>query len=130
MDQFLDDAFNYVANYFEGSLTELQRRNPGVETSYKRVDANHFTAAVYVDGKAKSRCRISCGGMRSFSSGITYSMNDSAPDGSFNEQLSVSNDGYSLFLKPLGMAMRAQGPLSLEGGAEYYWEMFIEQLQR
>lgn len=57
-------------------------------------------------------------------------MNDSAPDGSFYEQLSVSNDGYSLFLKPLGKAMRAQGPLSLEGGAEYYWEMFIEPLQR
>jgi hypothetical protein len=33
-DRFLTDAFEYVAKYFEGSLRELEERNPGIETNY------------------------------------------------------------------------------------------------
>jgi hypothetical protein len=31
-DQFLEEAFEYMARFFEGSLQELEKRNPGVET--------------------------------------------------------------------------------------------------
>ena len=58
-------------------------------------------------------------------SGITYSYDDGADNGSYNESLSVEHDDQTLYLKPLGMSMmgrggRQEGKLSLEGGAELY----------
>lgn len=129
--RFLDDAFEYIANYFEESLTELERRNPKVETRFKRIDSNHFTAAIYSSGNLASSCRIWMGGRQAFG-GIAYSVAERGYDNSINESLSVDDDGYSLFLKPLGLFMGAgtHKQLTLEGGAEYFWNMFIEPLQR
>jgi hypothetical protein len=56
--KFLDEAFEYVVQYFEGSLAELDARNPDVETSFKRVDMNQFEAAAYMSGQERSRCGI------------------------------------------------------------------------
>lgn len=47
--------------------------------------------------------------------------------------MTVEADEQSLYLKCLGMSSRDQngnGKLSFEGGAERYWAMFIEPLQR
>lgn len=65
-DKYLEDAFEYIAKFFENSLDELARRNSGVEGNFKRIDANRFTGTVYVGGKSVSRCKITCGGRRSF----------------------------------------------------------------
>jgi len=35
-DTFLDQAFEYMARFFENSLNELRARNPGIGTSFKR----------------------------------------------------------------------------------------------
>lgn len=128
-DKFLEDAFEFIAKFFEGSLDEIAKRNPGIEGNFRRVDANRFTAVVYVNGQVSSRCRISCGGRRSFMSGITYSMSDSLDENSYNEQLSVEDDGYTLSLRPLGMMMQSKELLSVEGAAEFYWGMFVKPLQ-
>jgi hypothetical protein len=129
-DKFLEDAFEYMAKFFEGSLNELGQRNPGVEGNFRRIDVNRFTATVYFGGKSGNSCKITCGGRRSFMSGITYSMNDSLDDNSYNEQLSIEDDGYTLGLHPLGMTKRSEDILSVEGAAEFYWELFIKPLQR
>lgn len=132
-DEFLHDAFEYVANYFEASLQELQRRNPGIEGRFRRVDANRFTAVVYQHGKAASRCTISLGGLGQ--RGIAFSNTDAAMGGGFNEILSVRDDDQALYLEPLGIGSLFRGDdqnkkLTLEGGAEAYWGRFIEPLQR
>ena len=132
-DRFLDETFEYIANYFEESLTELEKRNPEIETRFRRIDSNHFTSAVYVNGTRASGCRIWMGGSRSFVGGIAYSANEDGGDNSFNESLRVADDGYSLFLNPLGVTMRGrtnQEQLTNEGGAEYLWSMLIDPLQR
>lgn len=128
-DKFLEDAFEFIAKFFEGSLDEIAKRNPGIEGNFRRVDANRFIAVIYEGGQASSRCRISCGGRRSFMSGITYSMSDSLDESSYNEQLSVEDDGYTLNLRPLGMMMQSKELLSVEGAAEFYWGMFVKPLQ-
>ena len=132
-DQFLDEAFEYIANYFENSLTELKERNPEVDTRFRRIDSNHFSAAVYMNGVRKSGCRIWMGD-RFFTGSIAFSFNENGNDGSMNESLSVENDGYSLFLKPMGLAMlgrvASNKQLTNQGGAEYLWSLFIEPLQR
>jgi TIR domain len=129
-DRFLDDAFDYMARFFEGSLQELKERNPGIDVTFRRLDAIRFTAIAYRDGKALSRCKIMLGA--GFGRGITYSNNDQADDGSMNESLSVETDDQAQYLKALGMPMRPPAggaKLSFEGAAEYYWSLFIDRLQ-
>jgi hypothetical protein len=134
-DRFLQEAFDYIAKFFDNSLTELTGRNPSIEGKFRRIDANRFTAIAYRDGQTIARCSIRFGNRSGFDAGITYSHNDSAGSSSFNESLSVENDDQSLYLKPLGMSMmthgeRENGKFSVEGGAELYWRLFIEPLQR
>lgn len=133
-DEFLETAFNFICNFLEGSLEELEQRNPGIKTRGTRVDVRHFSAKIYRNGQQTSGCRIWYGGRSSFSSGILYSNNpDSTSDGSFNESFSAENDGYSLYLKPLGMAHYGQvseKQLTEEGAAEYLWALLITPLQR
>jgi len=133
-DEFLHQAFEYIAKYFENSLDELQRRNPGIEGGVRRIDANRFTAVVYRDGKGIARCTVFLGGLGA--SGIAYSNTDSAVGGGFNESLSVQVDDQALYLQSLGISSMFHGggererKLTLEGGAELLWGLFIEPLQR
>lgn len=132
-DQFRDEAFEYIANFFENSLAEMKKRNPEVDYRFKRIDSNHFTVAAYTQGKRTTGCRIWMGD-RFFTGSISFSFSESNDDSSINESLSVDDDGYSLFLKPMGLATlgRATGneQLTNQGGAEYFWSLFIEPLQR
>jgi hypothetical protein len=131
-DRFLTEAFEYVANCFEGSLDELEERHPDIETNFRRIDENHFTAQVYRSGKELTRCKIWLGDRRGFVGGIGYSTDLNRGDNSYNESLSVENDGYTLFLKPMGMAFRQRpqdSKLTPAGAAEYLWALFIERLQ-
>jgi hypothetical protein len=134
-DKFLADSYEYITNFFEGSLQELEGRNPEIETDFRRIDANHFMAKVYRHGKQECGCKIWLGGRRGFVGGIAYRGNDSLldylDDNSYNEAINVATDGYALFLKPLGMQRmgRDREMLTQEGAAEYLWGMFLSSLQ-
>lgn len=128
-DRFLDEAFEFMSRFFENSLEELQKRNPEIECSFKRIDSSRFTAIVYRDGRATARCQIRTGTMMG---GITFSYNADLNDNSINESLSVEADDQSLYLKALGMGLLSHhsDKLSEEGAAEYYWSLFVDTLQR
>jgi hypothetical protein len=130
-DEFLEDSYEYIARYFEGSLDELETRNPQIKTRFKRVDATSFTAAIYEQGKRVAECSIWYGGDHFGSNSISYSNSASSGRNSFNESLSVVDDGYTLALKPLGMQSfgRNDEALSQQGGAELFWGIFIGRLQ-
>jgi TIR domain len=130
-DRFLVQAYEYIANFFEGSLEELKERNSGIDTNFRRVDANHFTASAYRHGKELTRCKIWLGDRRGFAGGIAYSTDLNHGDSSYNESLSIADDGYTMFLKPMGMARQPlpDPKLTFEGAAEYLWGMFLERLQ-
>jgi hypothetical protein len=130
-DQFLEESFEYIARFFEGSLAELAKRNPHIQTRFRHIDANSFTAAAYTDGKRAAQCTIWIGDKRDFE-GIVYSDQENAPRGGFNETLSITDDGYTLLLKPLlnFRSQRQDESLSQQGAAEFYWSRFIEPLQR
>ena len=74
-DVFLDESFEFLVRYFENSLEELKKRNPGHEAMFKRIDATKFSATVYRNGDALSRCQIRLG--EEFGKGITYSPGNS-----------------------------------------------------
>lgn len=107
-------------------------RNVGITTAFKRVSAEQFTAVAYRDGKAQARCRIQLGGRNSPMGGITYAHGDTSSwSNSYNESLSVEAGTHELHLKPLGLPMRGNREhLSQDGAAEYFWEIFVEPLQR
>jgi len=133
-DRFRVDAFEYMARFFENSLEELSKRNPGIEGHFRRVDANRFFAAVYRDGVAKARCTVFVG-EGALGNGICYVSRETTSSSSMNESLQVEADDQSMFLQSMGMAFRigAHGSsqkLSQEGAAELYWELLVDPLQR
>lgn len=131
LDRFLDDAFAFMARFFENSLAELTKRNSNIEGRFKQLDGTRFTAVVYESGATRAQCTVSLGG--SFGRGVNYSNGVGGRGNSFNEMLSVKSDEQHLYLKPLGMRMTGgnqDDQLSFEGAAEYFWSMLIEPLQR
>lgn len=132
-DHFRDETFDFIANYFEGSLKELGERHPEIEGRFKRIDAQTFSAVIYKNGKAVAKCSVRNGGSRGFGSGITYSADDNVRGNSFNECLSVESGDQSLSLKPMMSGfMHGRGQstqLTAEGAAEYYWGILMEPLQ-
>lgn len=131
-DTFLNEAFAFIANYFEGSLAELSERNPGVDGRFQKVDAHTFVATIYRGGKKQAACSVHLGG-GALGSGIRFSNDTSARGNSFNEQLTVVADDHELCLRSMGMASWSSGSerekLSMTGGAELFWSMLIEHLR-
>jgi len=130
-DQFMHDGFDYAARFFENSLGELEKRNPGIEHAFKRIDADRFTAAAYSDGEKVCQCSVFIGGM--FGNGIGYASNDRAQTNSVNENLSVEADDHALYFKTMGFRSYGRNDdekLEFEGAAEHLWEIFIRPLQR
>jgi hypothetical protein len=131
-DEFLEDSYEYIARYFDGSLQELAARNPQIKTRFKRFGETSFAAFIYERGERVAQCSVWYGESNLGSPGIAYSQSGEAPRNSLNESLSVVDDGYTLQLKPLGMQMfgeRREDALSQQGAAEYYWGLFIRPLQ-
>ena len=132
VDEYLESAFEYIARYFEASLTELQERNQNITTKFRRIDASCFTASIYDEGAKASECTIWTGGDSSFIGGIAYYGGITTSRNQYNESLSIENDGYSLYLKSMGMShigMGNKSNLTQEGAAELYWGLLIERLQ-
>jgi hypothetical protein len=131
-DKFERDAYEYIEKYFENSLTELEARNSNIETEFRRIDADQFTASAYVNGTDASSCVIRFQGRGGFGGGITYSYGKPTNGGGMNESLSVGDDSHTLYLKAIGFNIRSDrnAQLTLEGAAEAYWEMFMSNLQR
>lgn len=90
-DDFLDEAYEFVAAYFENSLNELEKRNREVSGKCVKIDATHFDAAVYVNGKRTTHCRIWRGKHLSLGNGICYSTSPYPGDNAYNELLDVDS---------------------------------------
>lgn len=133
MDDFLIKAFEFMAEFFEGSLAALGERNADIETRYRRIDANRFTAAAYRHGLKQAACTIWAGG-EAFSSGINYIANDSGATKAINESLTVEAADHALHLKAMMGGFPGGGErdrkLSVEQAAEHLWATFIQALQQ
>ena len=130
--ELIDDTFEYISKYFEGSLKELCNRNPQLTYRYKRLDAEHFSAFIYQDGTSVSECRIWTGS-GSFLGDIVCSNNGNSHDNSCNDAVSVMADGQLLYFKPMRLMQWGRDiqneKLTQEGAAEYFWQSLIEILQ-
>lgn len=134
-DIFVADAYDYISKYFEGSLLELQKRNPDITTRFQKLDACSFEATIYRNGKQVSKCGIWLGNSHGLSRGtpsIVFSHSGIGHRQSFNESMSICDNGNMLGLEPMGMSYvhrTEKGSLTNRGSAEYYWNMFFEPVQ-
>lgn len=128
-DTFLHESFELFAQFFEGSLGELKARNPGIQTNFRRIDANCFTAAIYQGGKKATECAIRIGGIGG--GGITYS-NDANPQGnSFNGSVSVESDDQGLYFSPMMFGYgETEKRMTKEAAAEHFWATLMRPLQQ
>jgi hypothetical protein len=130
-DRFRHEGFEYIAKFFENSLEELVRRNPGLEQNFRRIDANRFTASAYRDGEKVCRGSASLGGSTMGSESIEYSMTDEPRHGGMNEAVLVKADDQMIFFEAMGMQSfgNSKDKLTFQGAAELFWEIFIRPLQ-
>ncbi len=128
---FLEGGFDLMARFFEESLAELERRNPGVEGRLRRNGADTFSARAFIEGKQAAQCRIALGGMM-MGKTISFSHDANAQPGSANEILSVREDADGLSFHSMGSSsMSGQKPagMSAQGAAELLWSLFIGSMQ-
>lgn len=133
LDRFQVDTFEFIASYFENSLSELESRNAGIQTTFRRIDADRFSSIVYRDGEPVARTTIFSGN-DNYANGIAYSSGDSGRTNSFNELLTAMADDQMMYFQPMGMSQllsrdSREKKLTMEGAAEAYWSMLIAPLQ-
>lgn len=127
---FVVQCFQYIQNYFEQSLVELEARNTRVSGRLTATSERGFTAIVFRDGKRQAGCHVRLGS--NFGAGtIAYSGSENAQENSYNELLAVDADKHMLFFRAtMGVFNRVSGArLTDEGAAEHLWTMFISALQ-
>ena len=129
---FLEASFEYIFNYFEGSLTELENRQSDIQTEIKRIDVNCFTATIYRQGQSASACTIRQGAGVFQQNSITYLADASGKANRFNEALTVEVGDQCLSFKPMDMGLLVRvgkSTLTQEGAAEFLWSKLLEPLQ-
>ncbi|MCC4244844.1 toll/interleukin-1 receptor domain-containing protein [Stappia indica] len=130
-DRFQENAFEFMALFFENSLAELASRNQSIEGVFRRVDANRFFATIYRGGKDIAKATVYLGG-ESFGRGINYVHGHTNSSSTINESLNVDADDQAIYLSPIGFAgigSHGDRKLSEEGAAELYWDLLIRPLQ-
>lgn len=132
-DDFLHEAYAYVARFFQGSLDAVAERNPGVKGRFEAIDSRRCAATLYKNGTSVAECSVRLEGLGGRGSNcIAFSFDASARSGTYNEMLHVEATDQSLYLKPMGMQLGGNTRdqhLSAEGAAEFLWALFIGQLR-
>ncbi len=136
-DAYMYETFQYIALFFENSLEELKKRNLEASTRFQKVDARSFESVIYMNGRQASYCGVWIdkwvGPKGSSSIFYSHSGISNKHSLSYNESMSVEDDGNMLGLKPMnmqGQLRNGERLLTNEGAAEYYWSLFLEPVQR
>ncbi len=132
-DRFLKDAFNAVREYFRQAAEDLIRHHSEIECDVEDVTSRKFTCKAYVDGKLQCQCKIWIGGMvREDAICFSEGWMNAANDNSYNEILTVVDDGEVLFLKATigSMGSREERKGEPRDVAESLWRRFCRGLEQ
>ncbi|KUK86470.1 MAG: GUN4-like family protein [candidate division TA06 bacterium 34_109] len=134
-DRFIKNTFSIVKQYFRNALNKLKIRYQEIEFDIDDIDKFKFICAVYKSGGLLNKCKIWVGSPIS-DIGISYSEGDFSygNDGSYNDWLTVNDDGFNLGLKPFGFSsmyikeFQEDKILTSEEAAKYLWIRFTNNL--
>lgn len=132
--KFCQDSWEFIAKFFEASLTELKTTNPLIGTHFKVIDTNTFIAAIYINDFQKNECSINYGSNTITINGAWATpVSRASPkvNNSYNEQLFIEIKDQSLLLKISGSSAlhRLDKNVSQKGAAELLWELLIKPFQ-
>ncbi len=133
-ERFLEDAFVALKTLFQSNLREMEVADPDhVKAEIIEHSPTKILPKVYVDGNSKAQCKIWFNiGSEWQGRDIFYACDtllDMDNDTSYNESISIEDDGRELSLKPLGMSFMVgfddrDGNLDAQTAAEHLWRLF------
>jgi hypothetical protein len=129
IDDFKHKAFEEVAQLFEASVLSLEGM---ITARYRRLDANRFTATLYLNGKKKNGITVYIGGDHYSAAGINFHMSDDGRTNTLQESLKIEMcDGEpSLWPSMSGWGFDQNRHLSNEEAARHIWSEFVKPLDR
>lgn len=131
-DIFLRDTFSIVKTYFEKALHEVEKAYDEIQTDLMEIHNYKFISTIYVRGEIKSRCKIWLGGLTG-TDAIAYQSGqfNIESDNSFNDLLSVEDDGQSLGFRAgfFPGYNKSDNLLNPEQVSEYLWRRFTDNLE-
>ncbi len=133
-DLLLEETFKAIKEYFQHALLKLKTQYPEVETDFTEIHSTKFITKIYYRGDIKSQCKIWIGGLFG-SDAIAYSENrfNIDSDNSYNEMVSIEDDGFDLKLRfSLNIMNLQQNKTYLKPSeaAEMLWLRFSAPLER
>lgn len=133
-DRFIRNSFDIIKKYFKKALDKLKEQYSNLDSELVEISNFKFVCSIYRNGDLLNKCKIWIGGPLSEDS-IAYSEGSSGyeNDSSFNDWLTVNDDGFKLGLTASGFSMNIinnkEGKLlSSEEAAKYLWVRFTNRL--
>jgi len=133
-DRFIRNSFDIIRKYFKKALDKLKEQYSNLDFELVEISNFKFVCSIYRNGDLLNKCKIWIGGPLSEDS-IAYSEGSSGyeNDSSFNDWLTVNDDGFKLGLKVSGFSININNDkegklLSSEEAAKYLWVRFTNRL--
>ncbi len=133
-DRFIRNSFDIIKKYFKKALDKLKEQYFNLDSELVEISNFKFVCSIYQNGDLLNKCKIWIGGPLSEDS-IAYSEGSSSyeNDSSFNDWLTVNDDGFKLGLTPSGFSINFNNDnegklLSSEEAAKYLWVRFTNRL--
>lgn len=123
-------SFQEMSNVFKNELEQLKLQDSDVKYEFNNPKNNKITCMVYVRGKIRAKCQIWVG--EGFNHGIHYSTEINEKENSSNETFFVETDGFTIYLKTIGMLMFNNSRDKKMNGNDaglYLWNNFIKTLE-
>ena len=110
-------------------LDEIDARNPGVNGQFRRIDESRFNVVIFRRGQELTSGTVWLGDDSGMGRGINYVHGTQSSSNTYNEILSVTDDGFTQFLKGFGLYGNEDENMNQHGAAEHLWRQVIERLQ-
>lgn len=134
-DQFLENSFVEIRDYFNEALSHLEAQSSDIKTSFTDIHNLKFICKIYIHGNLNTQCKIWLGGsFRSDTINYVEGNFDINQDNSLNDYLQVNDDNGTLSLQismmGLGLGSSVGENVSPQEAAEYLWKRFTSRLSQ
>lgn len=133
IEDFIEKTLTRIREYFETSLSNMEKANPGWQGKIRSMANDAFEATIYDrGGNRRSHCGIFLSSaMFLMPRTITYSTNGVGSRNIINEQLSLAQGPHGQVLAWDAWLFGGQErkPMNETEAAEYLWQKFTEHLE-
>ena len=120
-DRFIRNTFDIIKKYIKKALDKLKEQYSNLDSDLSEINNFKFACSIYQNGDLLNKCKIWIGGPLSEDS-IAYSEGSSGyeNDSSFNDWLTINDDGFKLGLTASGFSMNINNDKEGELLSKFY----------